>query len=185
MEKRGFPSTNSNRGVQIILVAALTLALDQLSKWAALVYLMDTPRGIEVTAFFNLRLGFTTGVSFGLFRDLFANAPELLALISLVIVAVLLIWAWRSGSLFERISLAMTAGGALGNIVDRWRQGAVTDFLDFHWAGWYWPTFNGADIFITLGALCLLLSGLRRTDETIRKEKRVTGQHGPSRVNRL
>ncbi|CUB06731.1 MULTISPECIES: signal peptidase II [Marinomonas] len=183
MIKNDFPGTHRNRGVQILLVSMLTLALDQLSKWIALAYLLETPRVIEVTAFFNLRLGFNTGVSFGLFRDFFANAPELLALISLAIVAVLLIWAWRSDSFFERISLAVIAGGALGNIVDRWRQGAVTDFLDFHWAGWHWPTFNGADIFITLGAICLLLSGLRRTDETDWKEKQITGRRGPTRVN--
>lgn len=69
-------------------------------------------------------------------------------------------WAWRTDRSVERIALAVIAGGALGNIIDRWRQGAVTDFLDFHWAGWHWPTFNGADIFICMGAIFLLLSGL-------------------------
>ncbi len=149
-----------SRTLQILLVSLFALLLDQSSKWLMLVYLGDVAQVVEVTPFFNLRLGFNTGVSFGLFQEFFESAPQLLALISLLIVVVLLIWAWRTDRSVERIGLAVIAGGALGNIIDRWRQGAVTDFLDFHWAGWHWPTFNGADIFICMGAIFLLLSGL-------------------------
>jgi signal peptidase II len=53
------------------------------------------------------------------------------------------------------------AGGALGNIWDRWRHGAVTDFLDLHWAGWHWPTFNMADVAITCGVGMILLGANR------------------------
>ena len=59
------------------------------------------------------------------------------------------------------------AGGAFGNAIDRWRQGAVTDFLDLHWRVWHWPTFNGADIALTLGVVLILLAalpGMNRTD---------------------
>jgi len=64
--------------------------------------------------------------------------------------------------LHARLSwLSLIAGGALGNILDRWRQGAVTDFLDFHWRGWHWPAFNGADVFISLGVLMLLVAGFK------------------------
>lgn len=160
MTKSVMALTGDRRVVQILLVSIFALFLDQASKWAILAYLRDTSQVVEVTSFFNLRLGFNTGVSFGLFRDLFEGTPLLLALISLVIVVVLLIWAWRTDRSVERIGLAVIAGGALGNIVDRWRQGAVTDFLDFHWADWHWPAFNGADIFIVVGAACLLLSGI-------------------------
>jgi signal peptidase II len=56
--------------------------------------------------------------------------------------------------------LSLIAGGALGNALDRWRQGAVTDFIDLHWAGYHWPTFNGADIAISAGVSLILLASL-------------------------
>ena len=63
----------------------------------------------------------------------------------------------------------MVVGGALGNIIDRLRQGAVTDFLDFYWRDWHWPTFNVADICITLGAVLILVASLplRRSKEPV------------------
>ena len=161
--KSRIATTGSFSAIQILLVSISALILDQASKWAILAYLKDTSQVVELTSFFNLRLGFNTGVSFGLFRDLFEGNPLFLILISLMIVSGVLIWACRAERYVERIGLAAIAGGALGNIVDRWRQGAVTDFLDFHWAGWHWPTFNGADIFICVGAVCLLLSGFAGT----------------------
>ncbi|MGO4673618.1 signal peptidase II [Bosea sp. 2YAB26] len=54
----------------------------------------------------------------------------------------------------------LLAGGALGNALDRWRQGAVTDFIDLHYQGWHWPTFNGADIAISAGVGLMLLAAL-------------------------
>lgn len=57
-------------------------------------------------------------------------------------------------------------GGALGNVTDRLRLGAVVDYLDFHWQGWHWPAFNLADIFVVGGAgLLLLASALERTPQ--------------------
>lgn len=158
-------AAGSSRILQLILVTMCVLLLDQVSKWVILAYLRDTSQVVEVTSFFNLRLGFNTGVSFGLFRDIFENASWIPVIISLMIVVGLLIWALRTNRCVERISLAVIVGGALGNIVDRWRQGAVTDFLDFHWSSWYWPAFNGADTFIIFGAICLLLSGISDTQQ--------------------
>lgn len=137
----------------LIVVAA---AIDQATKWIILTQVMNTPKVIEVTPFFNLVLTFNTGVSFGLFQDFFASRPGTLALLSLAIVGLLMAWALRSRLPGERIGLALVAGGALGNIIDRWRQGAVTDFLDFHWQGLHWPAFNAADVFIFIGAVLLL-----------------------------
>jgi signal peptidase II len=55
------------------------------------------------------------------------------------------------------LALALVMGGALGNVIDRLRFGAVVDFLDFHFAGWHWPAFNVADSAITVGVLLLVL----------------------------
>lgn len=57
----------------------------------------------------------------------------------------------------------MIVGGAAGNVLDRLRQGRVTDFLDFYWGDQHWPAFNGADIAIFLGAVLFLLPMAKRT----------------------
>jgi len=68
---------------------------------------------------------------------------------------------WRPRSRLESTSLGRVIGGAVGNVVDRLRRGAVTDFIDAHYAGWHWPTFNVADIGIVCGVALLLASSSR------------------------
>jgi signal peptidase II len=148
----------------VLAVSVLAAGLDQVSKWLMLAVVMDPPRVIELTPFLNLRLGFNTGISFGMFRDTLERWPELLGLFKLAVGLGLIVWAALSRHRLERIGLALIAGGAFGNAIDRWRQGAVTDFLDLHWSGWHWPTFNGADIAITLGVVLMLLASLPLAD---------------------
>lgn len=136
------------------VVAAL--AADVVTKWVILNIVMVPPRTMEITPFFSLTLGFNTGVSFGMFRELFLERPLLLAGVKLVIVGGLLTWAVRAVKRSETIGLGLVAGGALGNVLDRMRQGAVTDFLDFHVGGWHWPAFNTADAMITIGVVLLI-----------------------------
>ncbi len=143
-----------------LILTVGAVATDQVTKWIILTQVMTPPKVIEVSSFFNLVLTFNTGVSFGLLGEYFATRQNTLAVLSLTVVAVLLVWAIKSALPTERRGLGLIAGGALGNILDRWRQGAVTDFLDFHWQGMHWPTFNAADIFIFLGAVHLLASAL-------------------------
>lgn len=135
---------------------AAALAVDFVTKWLILNVVMVPPRTIEVAPFFNLTLGFNTGVSFGMFRELFLDRPLMLAGIKMVIVAGLLLWAMRTPKPLETVGLGLIAGGAMGNIVDRMRQGAVTDFLDFHVGRWHWPAFNMADTMITIGVVLLI-----------------------------
>ena len=151
------------RAIRRWALAALVVAVvaDQLSKAAALVWLRRS-EAIELTPFFNLRLAFNRGVSFGILGD-GAIGPIALATLSAVIVALLVVWMWRTTSLIESMGLGLVAGGASGNIVDRVVQGEVTDFLDFHVAGWHWPTFNLGDSAITVGVGLMLLAGSRTT----------------------
>lgn len=141
-------------------VALVAAGLDQASKWLMLEIVLNPPEPIEVTPFLNLRLGFNTGVSFGLFRDTLEAWPRLLGLFKFAAGFGLLAWATLARHRLERFGLALMAGGAFGNAIDRWRQGAVTDFLDLHWSDWHWPTFNGADIALTLGVALMLLAAL-------------------------
>ena len=149
------------RLVGLVAVVVLALAVDQVTKWLILNVVMQPPRTIPLAPFLNLVLGLATGVSFGMFSSTFGDQPMTVVLLTGAIVAALLVWAWRTDDIRERLGLSLVAGGALGNIVDRWRQGGVTDFLDFHWAGWHWPTFNMADVAIVLGVSVMLVAGLR------------------------
>lgn len=149
--------------LRIIIVAAVTafaFAVDQVSKWLILNVVMQPPRVIEVLPVFNLTLGFNTGVSFGLFSDTLDDWISVLTVFKLAVATGLMIWAAASLMQFERIGLSLMAGGAIGNAFDRWRQGAVTDFLDVHWGDWHFPTFNMADVAITFGVLCILAGAL-------------------------
>jgi signal peptidase II len=144
----------------LVAIIATALALDQLTKWLIVAVVMQPPRVIQVVPGFNLTLGFNEGSSFGMLSGVMAGRPQLMAALTGLLTVILTVMAFRARRPFEKAGLALIVGGALGNIVDRLRQGAVTDFLDLYWRDWHWPTFNGADIAITLGALCVLVASL-------------------------
>ena len=141
----------------------LSFLLDQATKWWILNHVMEPPRVIPVTGFFNLVLGFNTGVSFGLFGE--APAWLLMAFI-LPMVAGLLVWMTRTDSRLTAIALGLVVGGALGNLLDRLRHGAVTDFLDFYVGAYHWPAFNFADVAIVSGVALLLIESVLAREET-------------------
>ena len=151
----------------VVLIAATTLA-DQLSKAAALSKLaLGQP--VAVMPGFSLTLGFNEGSSFGMLSGVMAGKPLLMAALTGALTLMFAVMAFRARQPFERAGFALVVGGALGNIIDRLRQGAVTDFLDFYWRDWHWPTFNVADIAITLGAVLILAASLplRRSKEPV------------------
>jgi signal peptidase II len=82
-------------------------------------------------------------------------------------------WLARAESHWLQIGIGLVVGGAIGNVIDRIRFGAVVDFLDFHLGGWHWPAFNIADSAITVGVLFLLTDGLfRRTERSTKAGRR-------------
>ncbi|MBI0539744.1 signal peptidase II, partial [Roseomonas sp. KE2513] len=108
--------------------AVLAFALDQATKWWVLTHLMDPPRVIPVTPFFNLVLGWNRGVSFGLLSADHHATPWLLSSLELTVVAGLVVWTTSDRRPEMAASVGFIVGGALGNVVDRLRHGAVTDF---------------------------------------------------------
>ena len=151
----------------ISLIAATVLA-DQLSKVAAL-SLLSQGTAVPVLPGFNLALGFNEGASFGMMGGVMAGKPLLMATLTGALALVFAFMALRAQHPLERAGFALVVGGALGNILDRMRQGAVTDFLDLYWRDWHWPTFNVADIAITLGAVLIIAASLpfRRRKEPV------------------
>lgn len=146
------------------LAAATTVALlDQLSKAAILGFFAGQVQGQQerLTPFFNLVLTYNRGMSFGLFNQQGAGLNALLfSLLAAAIVAVLAYWLSRVESPFLAVAIGLVIGGAVGNVIDRIRLGAVVDFLDFYIGSWHWPAFNVADSAICVGVAAMLLDGL-------------------------
>lgn len=138
-------------------IAALVIALDQLSKWVMLNVVMTPPRIIEVTPFFNLVYVWNRGISFGMFNTDSPWNRWTLPVVALLIVVLLVWWLRRAQHWLLITGLGLVIGGALGNVIDRALLGAVFDFLDVHAYGYHWPAFNIADSAITVG-VCLLIS---------------------------
>ena len=137
-----------------LLTALAACALDQATKAAVLAWMAPPP--IPLAPFFNLTLSFNTGVTFGIGRSLGAEGAWLLAAGAAAVVGMLPLWLSRAESPREACGIGLIIGGALGNVTDRLRQGAVTDWLDLHVADWHWPIFNLADVAIVSGVALLL-----------------------------
>lgn len=120
-----------------LLVAVPIVAFDRLTKWWVLADLMDPPQAVAVTSFFNLVLVWNRGVSFGLFDSDSHWGPIVLSAFALAISVVLVVWLRRVGSRLPAVAIGMVLGGAIGNVIDRMRYGAVVDFLDFHAFGYH------------------------------------------------
>ena len=113
--------------------------------------------------YINLDLVWNTGIGFGLMsfdNQIFYNLIS--AIIALVII-LLLFYAIKSKRL-EKFSFSIIIGGALGNFYDRISYNAVPDFIDIHYKNFHWFTFNFADIFITMGIIIYLFSGLNKEE---------------------
>ncbi len=143
-----------------IYLMALVALVDQASKWWVLNHILLDTRLYKVNSFLNIRLSWNRGVTFGLFNEFGefgAWAPYILVLVAAIILLLLLRWLRRADALCAGLGLGLVMGGAIGNVIDRVRFGAVIDFVDFHLLGYHWYTFNLADSAIVGGVLLLLL----------------------------
>ena len=144
------------------LLAVLVLALDQASKWWVLEVLRLPERGqVPVLPVLSLTMVWNQGVTFGLFHQDGTLGPWILTGVALAVVAALAIWMRKAETALVAGALGAIAGGAIGNIVDRMRFGAVVDFLHAHAWGYSWYVFNVADAAIVCGVAVLVLDGLR------------------------
>jgi signal peptidase II len=137
---------------------------DQIGKWLILERMDDVHRTIPVTSFLNLVLVWNKGITFGLMnRGSQHVLPYVLIGLAAVILFLLGRWLWRTSSVAVALALGAIMGGAVGNVIDRLRYGAVVDFLDFHYGDYYhWYVFNIADAAIVTGVALLLIDGMVR-----------------------
>lgn len=164
-----------------LMIVIDIIILDQLSKWAVMEMILrptldgtnttgmsffdwlaaPPPRmefvWVNVTSFFNWVMVWNKGVSFGMMQG---DTPTFLIVTTLAICAAFSVWLTRVTHWLPMTALSLVIGGALGNVIDRVRFGAVADFLDFHAFGYHYPAFNLADSAITVGIALLVLDGL-------------------------
>jgi signal peptidase II len=149
----------------IAVVAAVVLALDQLSKWWAVNALSD--RVIPVVWTLQFNLAHNTGAAFSLGRG-----SDLTRLLPLLVLAGVVAFIWQSKGTIGTvgaIAVGMILGGAIGNLVDRalrtnggpFFSGGVVDFIDLQW----WPVFNVADMGVVVGGFLLVITFLRSPAE--------------------
>ncbi|TQF79763.1 signal peptidase II [Elioraea sp. Yellowstone] len=153
-----------------LAVAAAILLLDQASKWWILevVRLPEIGR-IALTPFLNLTMVWNRGVTFGLLAGEAWWHAWALAAIALAVAGALTVWLARAPDRWTAVALGLVLGGAIGNVIDRIRFGAVVDFVDLHAFGWHWYVFNLADSAIVIGVGLLVAHALLRPQHGARE----------------
>jgi signal peptidase II len=140
-----------------LLIAAIVVVVDQLTKRWALTTL--TERNIDIVGSLRFNLAFNKGMAFSQGTGL----GPVIGVVALLVVVGLLVSIGRSTSPVYPYAVGLIIGGAVGNLLDRlfrgpgWLRGGVIDFIDVQW----WPIFNVADIAVTVGGALLILSTLR------------------------
>lgn len=139
---------------------------DRLSKWWLLdVYAIESRGVVEILPFLNFVMAWNRGISYGLFQAETALGKGLLAGFALIVVAVLVLWLARVQLRLMAIAIGLIIGGALGNVYDRLKFGAVADFFSLHANGYYWYIFNIADIWIAVGVILMIYDAFFPGDE--------------------
>lgn len=151
--------------IKIFFVIILCL-VDFFSKRLVFQFI-DLNNFIEITQFFNLAHIHNYGISFGLFSGFFS--PWIFILLALTITAIIFYMMINTDKKFEKWGYLFIISGALSNIIDRLINGYVIDFIYIHFRSFYWPAFNMADIYITIGIFIILLQLLNDLNKRLIK----------------
>jgi signal peptidase II len=154
--------------IRVLAIGAIIVVLDQTSKVAVLKYLAPGVHIEVVKGFATLTLVMNPGLAFGLLGSVppgWRWVVVLLSITALVVLARVALRVLPEGTWIDHLAIAFIFGGAIGNLIDRTRFGAVVDFVDLHLYGYHWPAFNIADSAITVGVILLgLRLGLSKHD---------------------
>jgi signal peptidase II len=165
MSKSSSFSSSSSSGPRLALwlgIALLIIVLDQLSKTLILGH-FQLGDSRYVSSWFNIVRVHNTGAAFSFLAGASGWQRWFFVGLGAVATVFIVVMLRRHGrqTLFAT-ALTLILGGAIGNVVDRLLHGYVVDFIQVHWGGWYFPSFNVADSAITLGAILLIWDELRR-----------------------
>lgn len=154
----------------LFVVASAVVVVDQASK-ALVLYLLAPGEIVPlISGLFNLTLTFNKGIAFGMLADFPDFWRQTLISLATVIALATIIYflrkQYRNDSI-ARIALAMIIGGAVGNMIDRFRLGQVVDFIDVYWSTHHWPAFNVADSAVCVGVFILLFRSSDSKEENL------------------
>ena len=159
MNNRRFNSRD-RWGASLLLAAVLAM-LDQLVK-AGVAATLPLGSSVTLTPWFNLVHVLNPGAAFSFLADAGGWQRHALSGIGIVVSLALAVMLWRGvRSRLEAAAYVGLIGGALGNVADRLRIGAVVDYLDLHWRDMHWPAFNLADVFIVCAVLAWCFLSLK------------------------
>ena len=134
--------------------------LDRISKLYILSILEDSGFvDININQFINFILVWNSGVGFGLFSFEQSTIYNLITLI-IILINLIIIYLIIKTNDFSKYFYLIILGGSLGNLFDRIYYSSVPDFIDISYKGYHWFVFNIADIFISLGIICLIFAEL-------------------------
>ena len=154
-----------NKYLLTFIICIIVVILDQISKYLVTVYipLYSSIDILPVLDFTHIR---NTGVAFGMLQNLPSNLKLPFFIVVFVVAVVVIISIIRNTESKNKamlIGLSLILAGAIGNSLDRFRLGYVTDFIDFHWfnnPSLHWPPFNISDSAITIGAILIVVTGI-------------------------
>ncbi len=143
-----------------IILLVIIFFLDRITKILILNIVEETGKlDIYVNSFLNLYLVWNKGIGFGLLSFDQKSTYNVISLLILLINLIIIYLIYIEKSI-KTYFLLVILGGSFGNLFDRVYYNAVPDFIDLNYKGYHWFIFNVADIFITLGILCLIFSEL-------------------------
>ena len=156
MFKAQLPSMIKKKYLNHILIISIIFLVDRLSKIYVINLAEDlSSLNVSITSFLNIILVWNSGIGFGLFQ-LDQDFTYNLVTILIVIVNMIIIYLLFNSDNKQKFFFSMILGGSFGNLFDRFYYTAVPDFIDLNYNNFHWFIFNVADIFITIGILCLI-----------------------------
>ena len=140
-------------------IAVVVIVLDQYTKYLAVTHLTFA-EPVAVMPYLNWTLAYNYGAAFSFLADMGGWQRWFFAGLATVVSVVLIVWLSRLPKLLtaEVWGINLILGGAIGNVIDRFLEGRVTDFIDFYIGTWHYATFNVADMAIFVGAGLLILT---------------------------
>jgi signal peptidase II len=145
--------------IRLILVSGIVVLADQVTKQIIMASLALHESIVVIGNFFNITHVLNPGGAFGFFATQSDMVRKLVFLVLSSVVALFILWFYKrvAGThVFLSWGLALIFGGAVGNLIDRFRFGHVVDFLDFYIGTAHWPAFNVADSAISVGMAVLI-----------------------------
>ena len=148
-----------------IIIIIFLLIIDLSSK-QIIYYSIDLNSFLVVTSFLDIAHIHNFGIAFGFLSGTFS--PWIFILVGIIVTGVILYMLMKSTNHMEKWGLTAIIAGALSNIADRTLNGYVIDFIYFHYKDFFWPAFNFADIYISLGICVIVLHLLKDLNKRIK-----------------